>query len=86
MILKKCECSQEWFQNRHDFLSHQFLSLLLSVTVSAVGIYSIVITADVEVTDFLSLCVQDVSNGFVLCSPENLCHTGRIFDAQVRLG
>ena len=29
------------------------------------------------------LCLQDVSPGFVLCSPENLCHTGRIFDAQV---
>ena len=21
--------------------------------------------------------------GFVLCSPYNLCHTGRVFDAQV---
>ncbi|XP_070184750.1 eukaryotic peptide chain release factor GTP-binding subunit ERF3A-like isoform X2 [Littorina saxatilis] len=26
---------------------------------------------------------EDVSPGFVLCSPENLCHTGRIFDAQI---
>ena len=26
---------------------------------------------------------DDVSPGFVLCSPNNLCHTGRIFDAQV---
>ena len=28
---------------------------------------------------------EDVSSGFVLCSPDNLCHTGRIFDAQVRV-
>ena len=28
---------------------------------------------------------QDVSPGFVLCSPDNLCHTVRTFDAQVRL-
>ncbi|XP_076448207.1 eukaryotic peptide chain release factor GTP-binding subunit ERF3A-like [Babylonia areolata] len=26
---------------------------------------------------------EDVSPGFVLCSPENLCHTGRVFDAQI---
>jgi len=26
---------------------------------------------------------DDVSPGFVLCSPDNLCHTGRIFDAQI---
>lgn len=26
---------------------------------------------------------EDVSPGFVLCSPENLCHTGHIFDAQI---
>lgn len=28
---------------------------------------------------------EDVSGGFVLCSPDNLCHTGRLFDAQVTL-
>ena len=27
---------------------------------------------------------DDVSPGFVLCSPNSLCHTGRVFDAQVR--
>ena len=27
---------------------------------------------------------DDVSPGFVLCTPNNLCHTGRIFDAQVK--
>ena len=26
---------------------------------------------------------EDVSSGFVLCSPDNLCHTGQVFDAQV---
>ncbi|KAK0049171.1 eukaryotic peptide chain release factor GTP-binding subunit ERF3A [Biomphalaria pfeifferi] len=26
---------------------------------------------------------EDVSPGFVLCSPENVCNTGRIFDAQI---
>lgn len=26
---------------------------------------------------------EDVSPGFVLCSPDDLCHTGKIFDAQV---
>lgn len=26
---------------------------------------------------------EDVSPGFVLCSPDNLCHTGRVFDAQI---
>ncbi|PVD39202.1 hypothetical protein C0Q70_01830 [Pomacea canaliculata] len=26
---------------------------------------------------------EDVSPGFVLCSPENVCHTGRMFDAQI---
>lgn len=26
---------------------------------------------------------EDVSGGFVLCSPENLCHTGKLFDAQI---
>lgn len=26
---------------------------------------------------------QDVSPGFVLCSPDNLCHTGKVFDAQI---
>ncbi|KAH9495584.1 Eukaryotic peptide chain release factor GTP-binding subunit ERF3A [Bulinus truncatus] len=26
---------------------------------------------------------EDVSPGFVLCSPDNVCNTGRIFDAQI---
>jgi peptide chain release factor subunit 3 len=26
---------------------------------------------------------EDVSGGFVLCSPNSLCHTGSVFDAQV---
>lgn len=26
---------------------------------------------------------DDVSSGFVLCSPDNLCHTGKVFDAQI---
>ncbi|KAK2167577.1 hypothetical protein LSH36_26g08033 [Paralvinella palmiformis] len=26
---------------------------------------------------------DDVSPGFVLCSPDNLCHTGKVFDAQI---
>ncbi|KAL8595070.1 Eukaryotic peptide chain release factor GTP-binding subunit ERF3A [Nucella lapillus] len=26
---------------------------------------------------------EDISPGFVLCSPENVCHTGHIFDAQI---
>ena len=26
---------------------------------------------------------EDVSSGFVLCSPDNVCHTGQTFDAQV---
>lgn len=26
---------------------------------------------------------EDVSPGFVLCSPDNLCHTGHTFDAQI---
>lgn len=28
---------------------------------------------------------DDVSPGFVLCSPDSLCHTGRVFDAQIHL-
>lgn len=33
---------------------------------------------------FRLVCVlQDASPGFMLCSPDNLCHTARIFDAQV---
>ena len=35
---------------------------------------------------FLFLIIfQDVSPGFVLCSPEDVCNTGRVFDAQVSL-
>lgn len=26
---------------------------------------------------------EDVSGGFVLCSPDNVCHTGKLFDAQI---
>lgn len=26
---------------------------------------------------------EDVSSGFVLCSPDNLCNTGKVFDAQI---
>ncbi|CAE1163475.1 ERF3 [Acanthosepion pharaonis] len=26
---------------------------------------------------------EDVSPGFVICSPENVCHTGKTFDAQI---
>lgn len=26
---------------------------------------------------------DDVTSGFVLCSPDNLCLTGSVFDAQV---
>lgn len=26
---------------------------------------------------------EDITGGFVLCSPENLCHTGKLFDAQI---
>lgn len=26
---------------------------------------------------------EEILPGFILCSPDNLCHTGRIFDAQV---
>ena len=31
----------------------------------------------------VSMCLQDVSPGFVLCAPDNLCHTVKTFDAQV---
>ena len=27
--------------------------------------------------------LQDVTSGFVLCSPDNVCHTARVFDAQI---
>lgn len=27
--------------------------------------------------------LQDASPGFMLCSPDNLCHTAKVFDAQV---
>lgn len=28
---------------------------------------------------------NDILPGFVLCSPDALCHVGRVFDAEVRL-
>ena len=28
---------------------------------------------------------QDISQGFVLCELSNVCHTGKIFDAQVSI-
>jgi len=31
----------------------------------------------------VSLLLQDVSPGFVLCAPDNLCHTVKTFEAQV---
>lgn len=36
---------------------------------------------------FNALCyaLQDVSPGFVLCAPDNLCHTVKTFEAQVQL-
>lgn len=27
---------------------------------------------------------EEILPGFILCSPDNLCHSGRTFDAQVR--
>ena len=29
------------------------------------------------------VATQDVLPGFVLCSPDNVCHTGKTFDAQI---
>lgn len=28
---------------------------------------------------------EEILPGFILCSPDNLCHSGRTFDAQVRV-
>lgn len=27
---------------------------------------------------------EEILPGFILCSPDNLCHSGRTFDAQVK--
>ena len=26
---------------------------------------------------------DEISSGFILCDPDNFCHVGRVFDAQV---
>lgn len=26
---------------------------------------------------------EEISSGFILCDPDNYCHVGRVFDAQV---
>lgn len=28
---------------------------------------------------------EEILPGFILCSPDNLCHSGRTFDAQVKM-
>lgn len=28
---------------------------------------------------------EEILPGFILCSPDNLCHSGRTFDAQVKI-
>ena len=29
---------------------------------------------------------EEISSGFILCNPDNCCHVGRVFDAQVSEG
>ncbi len=36
-----------------------------------------------EITVTVFVLLQDVTSGFVLCTPDNLCHTGKVFDAQI---